>query len=1103
MPRRSLVRRTRRMALLGILASFVVIAAIACGLGLSACSQTPTSVPVRTFERAQRMDIACLQLFDPQDGFRPIEPVGRTREECVPTPSNSDGNFVNQLFALVTQSTRGEIAVVDLSVGFLIDQSRGTPGVNFIPVGALPTDVTTTPDGKMVFVASAEPNKAAIYGIPTRRILGDQPNFPHDPEPPTIASWPVCALPQNPGAITVVPRRGAPLPAAPSADAGDAGDAGAAADGGAADLPDYELVVVLPGDRRSSAKIVTIDPRPFRRGSLRRLPDGTPDYASDRFRQEPVTLGPGPVLEPGSLAPCPITAALELSGEVAVPTSFKTGPAWDDGVKYVDGGVDLTCQRPTRAGRCGLRPCCNEPAPPPAPPPSSDAGADAEAGAFIQVDAGACETVTGGGDAGTTPFQLGPLDPPRLVSIVRDDQTLYVADEGVPLIHVIDISTPGAPRELPPLIASSSLDPSRAVQVRELAISPATRDYKRYLYAVDRIEGSIMVFDVTDPASKQRTPLTRPHPELNPFQPVDRIAFSSPVVAVAFARHDVPLGLKNGVRVPTSASGVLCNPNQNLDSNPELDQGFYYRANSTDPGQNIGPRRLRGVFAFATLANGQVLTIDVDDWDSPCRRPRDLSADTTTAGGISNPTRTNDSDIAPPQPLPSGPTDIDPYHAPKRVVTQSEPDLTVTNEVFFPMSSPHTLRSEILVRSDDSSGPQQPRVQGAATITASGVVLPQNGPESLNTPLLSTHFALEDPRAHIDQDWTVTYEGAIPGFDGVSATIDTEDNFRSLSLKQPQARFCSKGVEDWALGIERTNAIALALQRKGQGLLLGSERLMSDYVQLTEEILPVEDPYWGLSQECWDPSLDSPGKRQDACARTFGTASEENTQRDFPIIEAFDDHVVLGRFYSTPPTPTSPARREVVYKDPGEANAKILKLMQCCFHRQVRFKVRTGQLWSAVGKSVGGGAGVGFFSHLTTEGGRCVPSCEPRESLLNGRLPTLPSVSFNPDPKERANDAIKGVGRNSALGMRNPMFDMRIVSGALNQLPTRDTAYTFSTRGQFRALFVSIGGSSISVNPQSMRFIEPLNQIAVVDGASQGLVLIDLRAVTVARAPYF
>ena len=37
----------------------------------------------------------------------------------------------------------------------------------------------------------------------------------------------------------------------------------------------------------------------------------------------------------------------------------------------------------------------------------------------------------------------------------------------------------------------------------------------------------------------------------------------------------------------------------------------------------------------------------------------------------------------------------------------------------------------------------------------------------------------------------------------------------------------------------------------------------------------------------------------------------------------------------------------------------------------------------------------------------------------------------------------------------------------------------------------------------TVRFIESLGQIAVVDGASQGLVLIDLAGVRIARAPYF
>jgi hypothetical protein len=182
-------------------------------------------------------------------------------------------------------------------------------------------------------------------------------------------------------------------------------------------------------------------------------------------------------------------------------------------------------------------------------------------------------------------------------------------------------------------------------------------------------------------------------------------------------------------------------------------------------------------------------------------------------------------------------------------------------------------------------------------------------------------------------------------------------------------------------------------------------------------------------------------------------------------------------------------RREVIYKDP--TNAAELQLMQCCFHSQVRFRVRTGQQWSVVGTALGGGPGVGFLSHMTTDpAGRCVPSCEPAEALLNGRLPNLPRSTTD-------------IGRNSPLGIRNPMMDFSILGAASGENPVRDTQYVFSTAGQFRALSVAIAGTSTSVNPQSMRYVEALGQVAVVDGASQGLVLIDLRAVTVARAPYF
>lgn len=625
--------------------------------------------------------------------------------------------------------------------------------------------------------------------------------------------------------------------------------------------------------------------------------------------------------------------------------------------------------------------------------------------------------------------------------------------------------------------------------MKQLAISPVTRDYKRYLYAVDQIDGSIIIYDVTDPKTMQRTPLTRPHPELNPFQAPDRIGFSSPVVAVQFARHDLPLAQINGVHTPSSAAGLLCNPNHNLDTRPQDDLGFYYRANSTDPGQDIGPRRLRGIFAFATLANGQVLAIDVDDWDSPCRRPSDMSKAI--------------SDITPAEPKPSGPNDLDPYHSPNDPTMGGiVDDLAVTNEFFFPMASPHSLRSEVLVQDNTSTGNQLPRVQGSQTITTkAGVILPQVGDGSQNTPLLGVGFSRETPQVHVDQDWAVTYEGALPGFDGISGTMSTDDGYKSLLLSHDNAQFCARGVEDWSEGMARTQSIALALAKRGLALPPRTERLITDYVQLTEDLLGADEKYWTLpNDDCWDPQLSTAAKRHDVCQKTFKDASEENPLRDFPIIEAFDKKVRLGRFFTT-----TTGAREVVYSDPS--NAPNLKLMQCCFHNLVKFKVRTGGLWSTVGSTVGGGPGIGFLSHMAPdEGGRCVPSCDPRESLLNGRLWTAPGVlgKAASDPPEAPRSFMNAViDRNSPLAMRNPMIDLRILGGLDGAKPTRDTAYTFSTRGQFRALFISIGGSSIQVNPQSMRYIESLGQMAVVDGASQGLVLIDLRAVTVARAPYF
>jgi hypothetical protein len=723
---------------------------------------------------------------------------------------------------------------------------------------------------------------------------------------------------------------------------------------------------------------------------------------------------------------------------------------------------------------------------------------------------------------------------------VRDDQFLYVADGNLPLVHVVDLSNPAQPEELPPFVATSLAVPSRVIAIRDIAVSPATRDVdpatgrnRRFLYAIDRDEGSILVYDVTDPAHASRTPMRRPHPELNPFQPEDRIGFSSPAVAISFARHDFPLSLH--ATVPNAATGLLCNANPNLNPPPDGGlppdpiapddpvhprKGFYYRNDRTEPDVALGPKRLRGIFAFATLANGQIVTIDVDDWDSPCRRPRNLDTPPNPNAPVSvddggTPPPPAPGDLAQPQPS-SGPTDIDPYHAP-------ETDQNATSEEqTFPIVPPHGLRADTLFATNATTGNHVPFLNARAMVNSNGAVFVQQGTGSENTPLMlpanvarpktlamtaapiGLQFALDEADVHADQDWILTYEGAIPGFDGLSATVDTNDGYQSLVLTQPNGRFCAKGVEDVARGAERAPAIQAAWTSGGAAPVPRLERKLVDYVQLTEDLLPIEDAYWGLPQTPWGevgaPS-DGPG-RWTYCNNIFGAGADQNASRDFPIVEAYEDHLVITRF-----SPDDLQTRNAEPKFP--TNAGALKQLQLCFHHQVKFHVRTGFMWSLVGYAPGtSNVGLGFLAHLTAAApdGRCVASCDPRKALLDGRLVTTPSAYIGPP------------GRNSPLALRNPFFALWLSRGAVPPTDAqgrvvtpppvapvaRDTVYSnIVVRGMPTTQIINLASDTVAVDVQSMRFIESLGQIAVVDAAAKGLVLIDLGAVAVAHAPYF
>ncbi len=1150
------------MRKLGIAGLAVALSAAGAAVFGASCGQTPVNVAIHTFEGAQKVAVVCLEVNDSSGNALPKAlPVQQNR--CAPVPPNVVGSPLPfHLISVVTQTTRGELAVVDLTAGYVVDEDKSTPGVNFIPVGKNPTDVTVSPDATWTFVASAAPTKPAIYAIPSDRLLGDTTATVSVPL--LLTDLLACSLPQPPLALAV-----STIPGASAVDAGGGADAGAPTA--------YTLLALLGGQGRTPARLVAIDPATFTNNA-----------------------------HPGALPPCRLSGATTLSGDV--PASWTPGPAWPDGVPYADAstadsepslGPASLCMNTISDG--GTRPTGSDAAPP--------QGSPADASGEDASDAGAEEASTedGGGEGSTGAeagsldggfaLSLGPVLPPSPVSMVmRDDShLLYVADATIPIIHIIDVTDPTAPKELEPLLATSLSEPSRVVQLGSgLALSPPTRDYKRYLYAIDYPGGSLMVFDVTSPSSPH-VPMQRPHQELNPLAPPDRLTFAAPVSTVAFVQHDWPLQIPGGSTVQ-AYQGLLCNPNPNAHPSPTAfdELGAYYRADQAGIIQVNGtveslPYRLRGIFAFATLTNGTMVTIDVDDWDAPCRRPDPMSAGPIADrsgirydGGL-----TNSLDI--PQPA-AGPPDastyLDPYHAPLTYQSAISESAAVTLEPFYPVSAPHRVRSGFLVRNDPTSGVHVPTIAETPQLQdVNGTPVTTSGPASATKPLLlptvldkgfidpsqiqnptepdpnlrtsftpvitfpdpqnlpppGIRLSFEDPTAQQNQDWTVTYEGVLPSPSQIVADIGSTDGYKTLTLTTMGANLCALGIEDWTIGTARAGAALAEMESRKliSQIPTGSKedprQWTADYVEIADDILPETDPYWQIpspSQDnmCWavpstllptnenpfvdPPNTSAPSPRANAryqfCQAVYGapgTNPDLSVSRDLPILEAYKDHLVVGRFDKGNGQLELTTNRTI---DDGSKDSRKnrtnLEIMQCCFHSQASFiKIRTGGEWVAVGQD-----GVGLLHHVVAtpssnaaDKPRCVLSCDPRDALLNARSFDVPWTEPGNCTDSPATATERNIERNSVLAMRNPMFSYVTWSACGpfanpndHTLTVRDLSWKFSIGGAFSPLTIALSGTTgAQVSPQSMLFIDSLGQLAVVDGAQQGLVLIDLNTV--------
>jgi len=909
-------------------------------IATSSCTDDPVASSLRALESSGNVAFVCLDApnDDPNAQARVLSDCNADRA------ATAIDYGIPHLYALVTQPTRGELAVIDLTTNqdAVLDQDPIVPGANFLHIGARPGAIVATPGGVASFVTNIEPNFEGIFAIPSTSIRGDQAGA----ERTALSSWPVCSLPSAPG--------------------------------------DMLLLVDPPNDVGEIRKSCNDDysassPNQGARGDL--LADATRSGQAGVYKLA-VTLP-----KEGGVAIIDAQKLLDQDGG-----AFEGCP--------IERWLPLTVSLP----------------PIDTPEPEDDRG-------------GSCAENL---DPVAPDVQSASAAPTDLTSA---GGTLYVADRTAPVIHRVVVNDPCAPSPIDPLLPRSTDSPQRVVTTSQLVVSPLTLSLKRYLYALDTLDGSIIAFDVSED-STVRTPLARPLAG-DPFGASDRIRFQSPVRQIAIVEHQNDQSDDTtGGTIP-----VLCDPDPDSDG-----PGTVYRT-AADYSSGAGPTTLRGVFAFAILTSGDVVIIDIEDYDAPCRGPASQSiADGCTIDGENLETTGEPSClvVTPHRPRSQGYIIHAEDIAKNQAGVTTLPSLVdaegalLKREADAPFEFP-SMRATLL--ENDPANFELTVGSEQLTIDGTGGLLTDGSTTNPVENVLS--FNTREPRTHLlDQNWTVSYEGRLPGFSGRFAQLtSTADGFE---LRDTSANFCGRGVISQTALVERATHAGT-----NASVALADADLFADYVQITSGSPAESDPYWPKQNACTFKS----------CKDTYGANDAPLTSRDLRIVEASDGSLTLeSRATASVDSPT----------------------LACCFPGVVEYAVRTGSQWTVLGSAVG-------FLHdvRAADRGVCRPACDDSKKLLDGRAREVAP----------SDDIVEPFVYGSGESFANPMFSFGIVSTN----SARDMQFRFTTQNSFQPLTMTLVTTNSDVQPQDVVHLPSTGELAVSDGSRNGLTLLDLDLLQISR----
>jgi hypothetical protein len=709
------------------------------------------------------------------------------------------------------------------------------------------------------------------------------------------------------------------------------------------------------------------------------------------------------------------------------------------------------------------------------------------------------------------------MQPPQPAGFALADSRLYVADQAAPVVHVVDTTSVCGMRELAPLLPMSLREPGRVVTTRRVAVSPLTPAGQRFVYAIDAEDqpgASVMAFDVS-PGATDRTPLVRSgSPELAGERP-DRLALGSSARDVTFAYRDIPyVDPATGV----GQFGTRCDPDPSID--PTSSPAALARS-SADFTSGARPGLLRGLFGFILLTNGSIAVVDVDDFDADCRRPVTVNPDAVPDfRGCANDTLTG----------------------PLRDERTGRP--LTTNEVSCRVVEPHRFRSSRLAINDPLVGVHAPSLSDLPQFsppTAAAASAFSDRPRLLAVPFAeslsgtevyigSTRFSTDprasdvvpvdpnnhdseqlqtqhslilpplEPRAYAPSDTvTLTYEG--PYVDERTSGVLSVDGDQGI-LADASLSFCGVGVYD-----------VPTMKSYAQGELGVADAAAADtfatahadYVQLTSALLAENDPYWQVKG----------APKRSECLSQFGAEDADPLlkTRDFRVVSAFADKLLL---------------ESRLPKD-----APPMALVKACFPTVQKYRLRTGDHWTLLHSSSG-------FKHDVVASGpssRCVRSCDPLRKWGKSRVFEISSSAgddaANPhcrgttdpgDPLELrvgcarpvdvacVYDQVRSDPSMTSAVMPTDAAWACVFNGLNDRFAlyrgraesVRDSVFTWHTTGGFAPLVMSLSSLSNVVAPQSIQFLQQPEQMAVVDGASQGLSLFSLDTFSVVKpSPFY